>query len=86
MLVEILLVYSEFHCLICYQGGNPVFALLLLKGSLINQPFFTFGSPKFLPLLVSREAISFERSRLSQPVLSTLTCCWISYLCEDRKD
>lgn len=36
MLVEILLVYSEFHCLICYQGGNPVFALLLLKGSLIN--------------------------------------------------
>lgn len=81
-----LLVYSEFHYLIGYQTGNPDFALLPLKGSLINQPFFTFGSPKILPLVVSHKAISSERSRWSQPVFSTLKHGWIFYVCEDRKD
>jgi len=84
--VKILSVYSEFHYLFCYQTGNPVFALLPLKGSLINQLFFAFGSPKFLPLLVSRRGISSERSRWSQPVFSTCTHHWIFHLCEDRKD
>lgn len=82
----ILSVNSEFLYLFCYQTGNPFFAFTAPEGSLINQPFFTCGSPKFFPLLVSHRAISSDRSMQSQPVFTTCTHHWVFYLCEDRKD
>lgn len=88
--LEFLLTYYQFiqSFIISSVIKQEILSLLLLplKGSLINQPFFTCGSPKFLPLLVSHRAISSNRSMQSQPVFSTCTQHWVFCLCEGRKD